>query len=219
MADAMDLAAGAPTLRAEEFDYALPPGRIAQEPAEKRDEARLLVLPARGFAPRHLRVRDLPEVLRAGDLLVLNDARVRPWKVAGRTARGRPVEVYLIRRLVDPDVSATARVETALPGPAAPGAFEAYLKTRKPDPAGERLDLEGGRLRATARRLGEGPRWEVRFDEGARTEAILEEAGRAPLPPYIERPAGEDPRRAADRERYQTVYAARRGSSPAGRSM
>lgn len=120
---------------------------------------------------------------------MVNDARVLPWKMGGRTSRGRTVEVYLMRGLDGA------------------GCFEGYLKTRRPDPAGEDLVLEAGRLHARATRLGEGPRWTIRFEEGAATPAILEQVGRAPLPPYIHRAVEHDPHREEDRRRYQTVFA------------
>src|SRR6185295_11557370 len=81
----------------EAYDYELPAAAIAQEPAARRDEARLLVLDRASGERRHLQVRDLPEVLRAGDLLVLNDTRVLPARLRGVSETGGRVEVLLLR--------------------------------------------------------------------------------------------------------------------------
>src|SRR5438067_2334135 len=88
-------------MRLSDFDYTLPPELIAQQPVEPRDAARLLVLDRRGEHTRleeHLHVRDLPDLLRAGDLLVANRSRVLPARVLGRLAGGGRAEFLLLRR-------------------------------------------------------------------------------------------------------------------------
>src|SRR5262245_55641059 len=81
----------------EAYDYDLPPQSIAQEPCAQRDQARLLVLERATGARRHRTVRDLPEVFRRGDLLVLNDTRVIPARLRGVSETGARVELLLIR--------------------------------------------------------------------------------------------------------------------------
>ena len=88
-------------MRVSDFDYTLPPELIAQQPVEPRDAARLLVLDRRGeHTPleEHLHVRDLPDLLRAGDLLVANRSRVLPARVLGRLAGGGRAEFLLLRQ-------------------------------------------------------------------------------------------------------------------------
>lgn len=173
-----------------DFDYELPPGSIAQRPAP-RGGSRLLVLDAAGAA-RHRRVRDLPELLAAGDLVVVNDTRVIPARLfARREPGGGRVELLLVEK-----VGARAWDALARPG-------------RKARP-GTRLDLGEGLTAETVERPGEPDtegdgRLRVVFSEPV--EPHLERLGHVPLPPYIKRP-GE----AADRERYQTVYARNPGA-------
>jgi S-adenosylmethionine:tRNA ribosyltransferase-isomerase len=179
-----------------DLDFALPEELIAQAPVEPRDASRLLLLPARGGAPRHLGFSALPDLLSEGDLLVLNDSRVIPARLLGRKETGGRIEVLL----VEPS-----------PGPAArtvgePARWIAMAQASKPIRAGTRIDFDG--LLAEVTRVdGEGF-YEVRFDrdEPALADA-LERVGRIPLPPYIRREPG-----AADRERYQTVVARTPGS-------
>src|SRR5258708_20445088 len=83
----------------DDFDYALPPELIAQEPLEPRDSARLLVLDRAGAGVAHHHVRELPELLRPGDLLVANRSRVLPTRVRGKLRGGGTAEFLLLRRL------------------------------------------------------------------------------------------------------------------------
>jgi S-adenosylmethionine:tRNA ribosyltransferase-isomerase len=171
-----------------DFDYALPPGFIAQHPAERRDASRLLVCPRDGGAFVHLRFNEIGSVLRAGDLLVLNDTRVVPARLFGEKGSGGQVEVLFAR-------------------PLAEGEWEAMVRGRSR--VGTRLILAGGRLTATVVGIEEGPFRRLRVDEPERLDAVLGEAGQVPLPPYIERPAGHT---VEDLERYQTVFAERPGA-------
>jgi S-adenosylmethionine:tRNA ribosyltransferase-isomerase len=173
---------------ASEFDFELPAGRIAARPAEPRDAARLLVHDRRTRATQHRVFRDLPELLRPGDLLVLNDTRVQPWRLRGRRATGGAVECLLLQ--LD-----------------AAGRGEAFVKPSKKLRAGDVVPMEGGALVVTLRHALGGGRWRVELaaPAGGDVGAVLERCGRAPLPPYIERDGTEDA--AADRARYQTVFA------------
>ncbi|MCE5247377.1 S-adenosylmethionine:tRNA ribosyltransferase-isomerase, partial [bacterium] len=85
-------------MNVDAFDYELPPERIAQEAVEPRDAARLMVLPRDAGAPRDAFVRDLPDLLRPGDLLVINDTRVLPARIFGRKETGGLVELFLLER-------------------------------------------------------------------------------------------------------------------------
>jgi S-adenosylmethionine:tRNA ribosyltransferase-isomerase len=170
-----------------EFDYELPPERIAQRPAP-RGESRLLVLDREG-AERHRRVRDLPELLRAGDLLVLNDTRVIPARLFGRRPGGGQVEILLTGRVNDQEWDALVK-----PGRRArPGTILTL---------GEEL-TEG--LTAEVTEKEENGRHRLRFSEPI--EPHLDRLGHMPLPPYIQRPD-----EAEDRERYQTVWARQPGA-------
>ncbi|MGQ0723348.1 MAG: tRNA preQ1(34) S-adenosylmethionine ribosyltransferase-isomerase QueA [Candidatus Eiseniibacteriota bacterium] len=166
-------------MNASELDYELPERLIAQEPLASRSAARLLHLPRSG-PPQHRRFAELPELLRPGDLVVLNETRVIPARVHLRRATGGAVEALLIR----PEA----------------GAWAALLKPANRLHAGERLAAANGasaRL-VEMRRGGEG----VLEFEGVEPDEVPERLGVVPLPPYVRRPP-----RAEDRERYQTVFA------------
>jgi S-adenosylmethionine:tRNA ribosyltransferase-isomerase len=173
------------------FDYALPPDRIAQEPADPRDAARLLVVDRRSDALRDASVGDLGRYLRAGDCLVVNDTRVLPARLLGRVGE-RDVELLLLH-------------------PVGPGGDEwaALLRPARRCPVGTTVMLADGAAGATVT-LQEGlGRARVRLDGSGPVEAFLEAHGLPPLPPYIRRyrkPGGED------WARYQTVYARQPGA-------
>lgn len=198
------------TLKTSDFDYELPKDRIAQHPAARRDESRLLVLNRGTGAIAHKTFRDLPEFIRAGDLLVVNDTRVIPARLfgtlhrpdagvaAGGATPDREVELLLLRE--EPAV-APERVWSALAKPARslhPGATVRFI-----DPSYEATILSTGErgLRHVAFR----PTRDATF----RFEVWLSHVGHVPLPPYIDR--ADEP---ADRERYQTIFA-REGASVA----
>jgi S-adenosylmethionine:tRNA ribosyltransferase-isomerase len=172
-------------MRLAELDYPLPEELIAQEPAPERDAARLLVA-ERGEALRHARVRELPGVLRAGDLLVLNDTRVIAARVRARRPSGGRLELLFVRPLDD------GAWEVLVRGGPRPG--EAV---HLPDATGTWLAARGDGL------------WSLRVATAEPVLDWLERVGEVPLPPYIKRPTGPTVR---DRERYQTVFAAARGA-------
>jgi len=173
------------------FDYPLPPGRIAQEPVEPRDRARLLLLPRGPGRLRDLTVRDLPELLRPGDCLVVNDTRVLPARLFGRLhGSDREVELLFLREL-------------------APGRWEALARPGRRCRRGTALLLADGQVRATVTAEGEAGRRELAVGWPGPAQDLLLRWGLPPLPPYIRRyrkPEGED------WARYQTVYAARDGA-------
>jgi S-adenosylmethionine:tRNA ribosyltransferase-isomerase len=162
-----------------DFDYELPAASIAQE-AAARGESRLLVLDRNG-PDRHSRVRDLPRLLRPGDLLVLNDTRVIPARLFGRRSgwTGR-IELLLVERLAECE-------------------WDALVKPGRRAKPGTIIDLDED-LTAEVILKREDGRHLLRFSEPV--EPHLERLGHVPLPPYIRRPDTPE-----DRERYQTVYA------------
>ena len=178
-----------------DFDYFLPSERIAQEPVA-RGESRLLVLeePA-GSTARHRRIGDLPELLRAGDLLVVNDTRVIPARLFGRRLgdggeEGGRIEILLVERLEGEGAQGEEWEVLARPG----------RKVRD----GVRIRFEDGLEAEVVGRVEDG-RYRARFSEPVGPH--LERLGHVPLPPYIKRAD-----RAEDRERYQTVFAERPGA-------
>jgi S-adenosylmethionine:tRNA ribosyltransferase-isomerase len=180
-----------------EFDFELPPELIAQEPPAERGAARLLHLPRRGGPLVHTIVSALPELLAPGDLVVVNNTRVFPARLIGhRVPSGGAVECLLIARLDGP--SADAELWEALMHPGQklkPGARVVFDGAHRIH--GEVVDRRFHGRRAI--RL-----W---TDDASTVRQAVDAIGHVPLPPYIKR---ED--RAADRERYQTVFARERGS-------
>jgi S-adenosylmethionine:tRNA ribosyltransferase-isomerase len=178
-------------VRIEELDYDLPEELIAQEPAAERDRARLLVLRRDGGGVEHRSVRDLPGLLRAGDLLVVNDAAVFPARLDLRRGTGGRFDALLLEPL-----------------PGDPLRWQALVNAHSKLRPGERLSVEraGGAAVVLEERTGGGA-WRVRFEGTEDVRALAERAGRVPLPPYIRREKGADPRDGLDRDRYQTVYA------------
>ena len=166
-----------------EFDYELPAELIAQE-AGTRGGSRLLVATDRD--PAHRNVADLPQLLSPGDLLVVNNTRVIPARLfARRRPGGGRIELLLVRKLADREWLSLAK----------PG--------RKAQP-GTELELADGLTARVLERPTEG-QFHLRFSEPI--EPHLGTLGHVPLPPYIRRAD-----RAADRDRYQTVYASRDGA-------
>ncbi len=172
-------------MRVDLFDFDLPPELIASRPAVPRDSARLLSV---GAALQDHIVRELPALLRPGDLLVFNDTRVIPARLFGK--RG------------------AAAVEVTLHKNVAADRWRAFARPARRLRTGDRLDFDG--LSATVVEKGEAGEVELAFDRaGPDLMAALQQSGRMPLPPYIKRPGGADAR---DRADYQTVYAARDGA-------
>src|SRR5687768_3461412 len=168
-----------------DFDYELPAERIAQVPIEPRDRARLLVDRGKGEAPDHRAVRDLPDLVRPGDVIVVNTTRVLPARLHLRKPTGGAVEVFLLERRADGRWDALVRPSRKV----APG-------TRLE--AGPDLAVELG-PHATAD--GDGVRQVTLHAAGDELDALARH-GVVPLPPYITTHL-DDP------ERYQTVFADR----------
>lgn len=182
-------------MNVSEFDYELPAALVAQEPLAERDASRLMLLERTTGALAHRSFRELPELLQAGDLLVLNDTRVVPARHDARKPSGGRVELLLIERQGGSD--------------AAP-IFECLARASHPLQSGAGIALEDGVEASVVEQRGE--RFLLRFEDAAGAVlSKLEAQGRLPLPPYIRR-APDDPRHALDRERYQTVYARNPGA-------
>jgi len=172
-------------MQTSDFDYTLPPERIAQTPVEPRHSSRLLVLHRSTSNLDHTTFWNIGDYLRPGDVLVINQTKVIPARLFAHKPTGGKVELLLLRR----------EDETT---------WEA-LVGGKGLVAGKTLSLEGG-LEVEVLEVLEGSRRRLRFS--GPVDATLERSGQIPLPPYIHTPL-------ADRDRYQTVYAADSGSAAA----
>jgi S-adenosylmethionine:tRNA ribosyltransferase-isomerase len=170
-----------------DYDYELPAGSIAQAPAETRDAARLLVIDRAGGPLADRRIAELPELLRPGDCLVVNDSRVIPARVLAEDASGRVVELLFLE-------------------PETPSRWRALVRPGRRCRPGVTLVVGGVRLEIVAV-APDGVRVVERRD--GVIEALLAAHGLPPLPPYIARHAKPAPE---DWERYQTVYAQAPGS-------
>ena len=175
--------------KTSEFDYPLDEALIAQSPLERRDLARLMVL-HRGAAIEHRRFDELPSILRAGDLLVLNDTRVIPARFFCRRPSGGRIEGLFLREILT-------------------GQWEVLLKGASRCKAGEALTLEGADQSLCLRANRGGGNWLIDVQPICPAHEILQQVGTTPLPPYIHR---DESAAKADRDRYQTVYAERPGA-------
>jgi len=174
-------------VRVDLFDFDLPPDRIALRPVSPRDAARLLRVGAGGTLADHV-VRDLPGLLRAGDLLVFNDTRVIPAQLEGR--RGE------------------ARIGATLHKREGPRAWRAFIRNAKRLRDGDLIDFGAGVSAAAGARAADGS-FLLTFAGDEPVELLLERAGRMPLPPYI---AGKREADARDRDDYQTMFAREKGA-------
>lgn len=178
------------------FDYELPQERIAQQPAGERDSSRLLVVHRKEQRLEHRRFRDLIHYIRPDDLIFRNAARVLPARLFARRPTGGRVECLLLR----PD----GRDETT-----DRECWRCLLRPGRKLPVGAIFGIEGV-FEAEVLDKNEQAEYRVAFSlsEGQSVARLAESQGKMPLPPYIEREK-EDARDAADKDRYQTVYAKR----------
>ena len=186
-------------LRVKDFDFDLPEELIAQQPLAERGASRMLVMDRATGAFRDAHFSEFPSLLRAGDLLVLNDSRVIPARLFARRTLRRERE------------KPTGRIEVLLTEPAGKSKWRALVRPGRKVAIGEWLvfPAPGGDIALEAEVLerGEYGARLLRFAPVDDFFAVLERIGHVPLPPYIHRPDAE-----ADRERYQTVFARERGS-------
>jgi len=192
-------------MRVDDFDYELPAELIAQRPLEQRDLSRLLLLDRATGAQEDRMFRELPQLLRGDELLVLNNARVLPARLFGRRAgvfsqqpsRSRraehlhgQVEIFLTRKIND-DI------------------WEALVRPGRKLPVGEKIVLGENELEAEILTRGELGIRTLQFvsRSAASVNETIQRLGHVPLPPYIDRPD-----ETTDRERYQTVFAQKTGA-------
>lgn len=178
-------------MRTSDFDYHLPAELIAQTPIEPRDHSRLMVLDRNTGSIEHRRFFEIAEFLSPGDVLVLNESRVIPARLRGQREGGGKAEVLLLRRLE-------------------PCLWEALVRPSKRIEVGDKIRIAAKEQTSRAASASVDVEVLERGEQALRTirfhdEAMLEELGEAPLPPYIHAPL-DDP------QRYQTVYARVNGS-------
>jgi S-adenosylmethionine:tRNA ribosyltransferase-isomerase len=181
-----------------DFDYDLPERLIAQEPPATRDSSRLLIVDRAGGNLVDSVFAELPDHLRAGDLLVLNNTRVFPARLMGRRVRVTPRGHTVVGGRVQ--VFLVSRIE--------PLVWEALVRPGRSLLPGARVEFARGKLTAEVIEWREGGRRLVRFEAGGDFDEIIDRIGRTPLPPYIKR----DEEDRLDAERYQTVFARERGA-------
>lgn len=171
----------------KDFEFDLPEGLIAQYPLPERDSSRLMVLSKSTGEYSHASFRDLPGLLRKGDLLILNDTKVLPARLLGKKSSGGKVEVLLVEKLGRTD---DGREDWAC-----------LIKNSKGLKEGSRLFFNTeAEVRGFDEKAG---LWRVSFKDGPR----YNESGRIPLPPYIRREPEE-----SDKTRYQTIFAGEEGA-------
>jgi S-adenosylmethionine:tRNA ribosyltransferase-isomerase len=186
-ADYADKGIRSDQMRTDELDFELPPELIAQVPPERRADSRLMHYRRADHAVAHRRFSDLPDLLRPGDLLVFNDARVLPARFTLRKSTGGRVEGLFLK-------------ETG------PGQWLVMLKNLG-NVSGPLAFVEEPGIQATvARAIGSGE-YEVAINSPVPANELLSRVGRMPLPPYIKREKDHDERDDLDRVRYQTVFA------------
>ena len=177
-------------MKTSDFFYELPEELIAQKPAEPRDSSRLLILDENGEVS-HKIFRDITQFFRSGDVLVINETRVLPARLLGRTANGGAMEFLLLRRI---DIDH----------------WEVLVKPGRKARAGAVITFGSGEdvLQASVEGYGEDGSRIVRFSWNGVFEEVLDRLGQMPLPPYITE-------KLDDKTRYQTVYAKEDGSAAA----
>ncbi len=180
----------------EDYDYDLPEDLIAQVPAPTRDSSRLLAVERDmgTFSDHHF--LDLPQLLKPGDLLVINNTRVIPARLFGRKASGGQIEVLVLDH--DAHEASTANTRWCL------------LRSSKRPKKGGHLIFESG-ISGLVEEIGKDGLVRIAFQGKDTIDTVLDSEGIMPLPPYIKRQK-HDPHRRLDRERYQTVFSRERGA-------
>jgi len=190
-------------MQLSEFDYELPEELIAQQPLERRDASRMLIVNREAQTMEDSRFELLPEYVQPGDIIVVNNTRVFPARLIGqRDPSGGRVEVLLISKL-ESEESAVER------DGADSQTWEALVRPAHRLKPGERIRFGDSNLHGEVlENSGKGFRL-VRLQGDKPVESLIGELGQTPLPPYIRRPQGTS---AADDERYQTVFAREKGA-------
>ncbi len=181
-------------MKTDELDFHLPPELIAQTPAQQRESSRLLCYRRSDRTLTHRNFSDLPTLLRPGDLLVFNDAKVTPARFALRKSTGGKVEGLFLAEV-------------------SPGTWSVLLKNAGPIDPTKPLHFVGEEsIEARIIEKREDGEYLLQLSSPAPALILLSRIGRMPLPPYIKREKESDPRDDFDRERYQTIYARADGS-------
>lgn len=183
-------------MKLTDFDYHLPGALIAQEPCSKRDQSHMMIVRRKRGTISHEIFASLPDKLKEGDVLVINDSRVIPARLIGEKGTGGKVEILLLSR----KMAITPYLQT----------WEALLKPVKGIRPGIIIDLAEGCKAKIGERMT-GKKWPVTFASPIPFDEFIDLKGKTPLPPYIKRNKMqvESP---TDRERYQTIYARVPGS-------
>ena len=177
-------------MKTSDFFYNLPEELIAQHPPKERGQSRLLTLDGMTGQKEHMLFSDFPDLLQAGDCLVINNTKVMPARLIGEIDdSGAPAEILLLRRLEKDE-------------------WETIVRPGKKLRAGRRVSFIQGKLSCEVKKVLENGNRVVQFFYQGIWEEILDEAGTMPLPPYIHE-------KLEDKERYQTVYAKTTGSAAA----
>ena len=176
-------------MKVSDFDYELPKELIAQEPAKIRDSCRLMILHGKDGSIEHKVFSDITDYLRPGDCLVLNDSKVIPARLFGiKESTGVNVEFLLSKRIEG-------------------NTWETLVKPGRRIKPGDTVIFGDGKLKAEVKSFSEEGTRIVEFSCDGDFMEVLDELGKMPLPPYIERESGKE-----DKEDYQTVYAREEGS-------
>lgn len=175
------------------YDYKLPQSLIAQHPAPKRDQSRMLFLERKSGKISNRNFTEIVSLLPESSCLVINNTKVLPARIPGKRQSGGKIEALLIEENNNGDWSAIVRKAGRIK-------------------QGERLEFCDGKLLAKAKERLEEGKWLLEFEETERLKERLEDVGLPPLPPYIERRNASDLQNTKDRERYQTCFATEPGA-------
>ncbi len=174
-----------------DFDYNLPKELIAQFPKEKRDTSRLLVLDRRTKRIEHRFFKDVPEYFNKSDLLILNDTKVVPSRLIGKKSTGGKIEALILY------TNENHKKDKE---------YEVLLKPTRGCRAGSKLIFGDGKLEAKVSRIENNRRF-LKFNSNNGIDGLLDTLGQMPLPPYIKREPD-----LSDKDRYQTIYASKKGA-------
>jgi len=175
------------------YDYKLPQSLIAQHPAPKRDQSRMLFLERKSGKISNRNFTEIVSLLPESSCLVINNTKVLPARIPGKRQSGGKIEALLIEENNNGDWIAIVRKAGRIK-------------------QGERLEFCDGKLLAKAKERLEEGEWLLEFEETERLKERLEDVGLPPLPPYIERRNASDLQNTKDRERYQTCFATEPGA-------
>ena len=176
-----------------DYDFDLPKELIAQKPTEKRDNARLLVLHRLSGRMEHRRFSEIAGYLRPEDLLVLNNTKVIPSRIAGKKPQGAYVDLLFIEELEG-------------------NHWKALLKSNARLKKGEKIYLDNASVSACLLGKHEDSSWVLQIENGVNIKELIHRTGEMPLPPYIKRPKKNNTLSTLDAERYQTVFAQKEGA-------